>query len=300
MAERTILITGAGGFLGGHVLRGLAERAEVSTVALARRPLTDPPGRVVQAVALLAELTGETWSRLGVGRFDTAIHLAGFMPKRTDQGDVRQRLAGSVDGTRRLLGSLKGICGRMLLASSTDVYGEETGAPRALTERSPAAPTTPYATAKLECERLVAGTGDGWEPVILRCGQLYGPGDEEHAKLVPHTTRRLLSGLPPVVLGDGRAQRDLLYVADAAEAVVRAALARRCRVWSMSSRGGRTRSTTSSRRSARSSATAVLSTASSPNATRPRSDSTTACCARRWAPRSRCHSTMACAPRWRT
>lgn len=164
MAERTILITGAGGFLGGHVLRGLAERAEVSTVALARRPLTDPPGRVVQAVAPLAELTGETWSRLGVGRFDTAI-------------------------------------------------------------RSPAAPTTPYATAKLECERLVAGTGDGWEPVILRCGQLYGPGDEEHAKLVPHTTRRLLSGLPPVVLGDGRAQRDLLYVADAAEAVVRAALA---------------------------------------------------------------------------
>ncbi len=58
--------------------------------------------------------------------------------------------------------------------------------------------------------------------MILRLGQIYGPGEEAHEKLVPQTILALLRGAAPAIHGDGSAQRELLFVTDAVEAIVRA------------------------------------------------------------------------------
>jgi nucleoside-diphosphate-sugar epimerase len=60
-------------------------------------------------------------------------------------------------------------------------------------------------------------------PVLLRYGHIYGPGEQAYRKLIPEAIRRLLRGEPPIVYGDGSAERDYLYVGDAVEATVRAA-----------------------------------------------------------------------------
>ncbi len=77
--------------------------------------------------------------------------------------------------------------------------------------------------AKLAAEHMVSGFAPrgGWEPVILRLGQIYGPGEEAHEKLVPQTILALLRGAAPAIHGDGSAQRDLLYCESAAAAARR-------------------------------------------------------------------------------
>jgi UDP-glucose 4-epimerase len=59
----------------------------------------------------------------------------------------------------------------------------------------------------------------------MRIGHVYGPGEERYAKLVPETIRRVLAGQTPRMAGDGSDRRDLIYVDDAAEALVRACAA---------------------------------------------------------------------------
>jgi nucleoside-diphosphate-sugar epimerase len=59
---------------------------------------------------------------------------------------------------------------------------------------------------------------------ILRYGHIYGPGEEAYRKLIPEIIRGLLKGETPVLHGDGSAERDFLFVDDAIEATMRAAV----------------------------------------------------------------------------
>jgi nucleoside-diphosphate-sugar epimerase len=58
----------------------------------------------------------------------------------------------------------------------------------------------------------------------LRYGHIYGPGEERYEKLIPTVIRNLLANQSPVIYGDGSALRDYLYVGDAVEATIKAAL----------------------------------------------------------------------------
>jgi nucleoside-diphosphate-sugar epimerase len=96
-----------------------------------------------------------------------------------------------------------------------------------LTEASPLGPTTLYGGSKLFCEQLVRAYGrtSGCRTALLRYGHIFGPGEEAYGKLIPSTIRRLFTAESPTLDGDGSAERDLLYVDDAVEATLRAAVA---------------------------------------------------------------------------
>lgn len=212
------LITGATGFVGGHLLRRLV-RDGWSVTAIVRDSLADLGPGVQRVCADLAELTPDS---LAGATFDVVFHLGAYMPKTSASSDPDAIVATNVLGTSRLLAATA-TAGRFVFASTIDVYAPLAGDGR-LTEESRLDPRSLYATSKLFGERLVAeAAGPGVEPVVLRYGHLHGPGEEAFRRFVTLTIDNLMHGRPPYVYGDGSAEVDLLYVDDAVEATIRAA-----------------------------------------------------------------------------
>lgn len=226
LAGKTVLVTGATGFIGRRLAARLAEDPAARTVLLSRRPpRAEEPGGARWVEAGMDGLTRETWSAAGVERVDVVLHFGAFTPKSGDQADsIDGAVNDNLLGTRALLDSLPGAPERVVLASTLDVYAPPApGEP--LTEASPLGPSGLYGASKLFCEHLVRAwcAQRGCGCAILRVGHVFGPGEEAYRKLIPQTIRQLLAGERPTLWGDGSAERDFLYVDDAAEAALRAA-----------------------------------------------------------------------------
>ena len=150
------------------------------------------------------------------GRPRLSRFLAYEPPATHDEAEWRSHelevnAAGALEVARRSRG-------RFVFASSVDVYGPWHEEPVA--ERTPPAPTTPYAEAKLAVEERLRSEHP--DHVALRLGTVYGPS-EHAARAIPSFIAALAEEREAVVHGDGSDVRDYVYVGDVAAAVVAAA-----------------------------------------------------------------------------
>ncbi|MGB9023792.1 MAG: GDP-mannose 4,6-dehydratase, partial [Candidatus Bathyarchaeia archaeon] len=80
----------------------------------------------------------------------------------------------------------------------------------------------PYAASKAAADRLCYGYYSTYKLpiVIVRCFNTYGPRQARigYTAVIPKFIKRLLSGLPPVIYGDGNQTRDYMYIEDAVHA----------------------------------------------------------------------------------
>ena len=222
---RTVLVTGARGFIGAAVVRRLAGMPGTQVVALARSRPDESVGPGIQWVeSRLEDLESSRWRAAGRTTFDAVIHLAAFTPKSAAARDnAPEIIAANVIGLQALLTSFPSPPDRFIFCSTLDVYARA-AFDHVVDERSPVGPAGLYGLSKLLGEGLVEAYSRSTrtEGLTIRMGHIYGPGEERYAKLVPETIRRVLANQPPRIAGDGNEQRDLLYVDDAVEALVRA------------------------------------------------------------------------------
>jgi nucleoside-diphosphate-sugar epimerase len=165
-----VLVTGAGGFIGGHVVTSLRERGH-DVRALVRRPAPGLEAELVTADLLRDDLTQV------VDGVEAVVHLAARVTGSDDE-----RFAGTVVASERLLDALRGSeVQRFVLASTIAVY-DWSRANGALDEDTPVLERPyerdGYAVAKVWQERVVrrAAEAQGFELVVLRPGFVWGPG----------------------------------------------------------------------------------------------------------------------------
>jgi nucleoside-diphosphate-sugar epimerase len=222
---QTILLTGATGFIGRHLLDRLRRLPNTKLVLLSRHRPSEPREDETWVAVALERLTSKTWHDEGVEKIDVVFHFGAFTPKHSSSGDMVDHIYQSnLLGTRALLESLRDIMQKIILASTIDVYAHPPDG-QVVTESSPLSPPTLHGAAKLFCEHVLQSFArqHGFGYAILRYGHIYGPGEEAYSKLIPVAIQALLRNESPIVYGDGSVQRDLLFVEDAVEAALRAA-----------------------------------------------------------------------------
>ncbi len=215
-----ILVTGAGGFIGGHLLAHLAGTG--LAVRAASRRLPSPgafPERFEHCVIPgIGQATD--WSRAVEG-VDVVVHLAARAhtteTKRSDRDALRDV---NVGGTRSLAqAAARAGVRRVVLISSSRAMGEESPEGRCYTEDSPCRPGDSYGQSKRDAEQalLEAAAGSATETVILRPPIVYGPG-------VRANFLRLLNLIRlgvPLPLGSVKNRRSILFVENLTSAIAR-------------------------------------------------------------------------------
>ena len=216
-----ILITGASGFAGSHLVQHLARSHAV--VGWAR---STPPAEV----ASLAQ-----WQPIDLldGRAVTAaihqlnpsaiFHCAGLPQVAESWRDTAAPLAANVVGTHRLLEAVRtlGSACRILVTGSAHVYAPS---PAPIDEGHALRPASPYAVSKLAQEQLalVAAAEDGLQVIVTRSFNHTGPR-QQPSFVAPSIARQIAAiergDVEPVIrVGNLDAQRDLLDVRDAVRA----------------------------------------------------------------------------------
>ena len=210
------LVTGAGGFIGRHLVERLLHDGYVvrALVREAGHPGEWPAGVEVAA----GDVRDPQAMKAAAVGCETVFHLAGKAHALTEvQGDEDLYRAVNTDGTRHVLeGAVAGGARRFVLFSSVKAMGE--GGDRCLDETFDGPPETPYGRSKLEAERLVldAGRRAGVHVSCLRFPLVYGPGNKGNLyKMIAAVDHGTFPPLPE--FGN---RRSMVHVLD----VVRAAL----------------------------------------------------------------------------
>ena len=223
---KRILVTGGAGFIGVHTVRRLVTEDIIVLVVDDRRHACGealPPNVEVEAADLNSPATAQAVARF---KPDAILHLAaqGGVSRsvRDPAGDALVNVLGTV---ALLKAGVDAECRRFVFASSGGaIYGRATHLPAP--ERTTSRPLSPYGAAKLAAEGYLGmfSRTFGLRALALRYSNVYGPFQDGtgEAGVVAITCERLLSGRPPEIRGDGHQTRDFVFVADVAEANLRA------------------------------------------------------------------------------
>lgn len=220
----SVIVTGAGGWLGRNLVRRLAEdRSRIrclvhdpveATLLEVVSPSVEPVVGDVRDSEVLARLfDGMTGA--------TVFHAAGVIHP---DGKTRQLFDVNVGGTGEVLDAARRAgSGRVVHVSSNSPFGANPSPEHRFTEDSPTNPYLAYGESKLEAERLVqrAHQRGDLETVILRPPWFYGPHQPERQTTWLRTVRR---GRFPLV-GDGTNRRSMVFTGNLVHGLLRAEVA---------------------------------------------------------------------------
>lgn len=211
------LITGASGFLGGHLLNKLAAYGDVKIIAVQHSGVVYASrDHTVHGSVLDLQFIRNAIARYEV---DTVFHLAAQTQVKLGSSDPVNTFDVNVRGTWNVLEACRLECvRRVVVASSDKVYGECENAK----ENAALGTRCPYSVSKRMAELAAGSYALNYEMsvAISRCGNLYGTGDTNYRRLVPSLCRSIARNESPVLRDRNASVRDYLYVGDAAHALI--------------------------------------------------------------------------------
>lgn len=224
-----VLVTGADGFIGSHLVEGLvAAGAEVTALALynsfdSHGWLDDLDDDARAAVSLVRGdvRDGAFVRRLAEGQ-DVIFHLAALIAIPHSYDAPQSYVDVNITGTLNILEAARaGGAGRVVHTSTSEVYGTAQVTP--ITEAHPLQGQSPYSASKIGADMMAMAWARSFDcPVaILRPFNTYGPRQSERA-VIPTAIRQALDpACESIRLGDLTPTRDFNYVADTVDAFLR-------------------------------------------------------------------------------
>lgn len=212
-ANHRVLVTGATGFVGSHLVRAL-EAKGARVYGLTTQPSS---GNLLTCDIRSYEAVNEIFSKY---KITMCYHLAGLAQVETGQLSPHPTFETNITGALHVLESCRiHSIAKVILASTSHVYGENKVPYR---EQYIPKPTRPYETSKACIDLLAISYARTYRlPVyVSRFVNIYGPGDLNFSRLIPKTIRSVLKGEAPEMWG-GKVVRDYLHVDDAVRAYIK-------------------------------------------------------------------------------
>lgn len=224
-----ILVTGGAGFIGGHLVRALAEGGSrvrvLDNLSTGRRENLAEVGAEIELIE--GDIRNPEALRRALDGAELVFHLAAMVSVVQSVEQPLEAQETNATGTIRLLEAARAAgVRRVVQASSCAVYGDPGRMP--IGEDTPAQPLSPYALTKLAAEQAgqLYTSLYGLETVALRFFNVYGPRQDPaspYAAAVPRFVAALRDGRAPTIYGDGLQTRDFVYVGDVVRALWTAA-----------------------------------------------------------------------------
>lgn len=219
---KRVLITGGAGFVGSH----LAEKyvRDGHKVKVLDNFSTGNPNNIRGLFnyrnfkLVKGDIRDKDFVRRVTMDVDVIFHLAAEIHVEKSMFDAEQTCDVNLNGTLNMLeASLENDVELLVYASSSEVYGSARHIP--MNESHEMNPASPYAASKVGADRLCYAYHNSYRlpVVIVRSFNTYGPRqvDLGYSAVIPKFIRRTLSGVPPIIYGDGKQTRDYMYIKDA-------------------------------------------------------------------------------------
>lgn len=219
LADQSVLVTGAGGFIGSHLVKALQTQCKKVHALLGEGdPIPDWADNVESTTV---DIRNQEQLQGHCQGIDTVIHLAGPPAVRESFVDPQRYADIHTGGTANMLHvAHESDVGRFVFISSAEVYGQPLTNP--VDEQHRLLARSPYAAAKIGAERFVESFTQfsPMDAVVLRPFSIYGPGQTMNSLL--GTILQQIEKGETIELADLRPARDYCFVGDLANAVLRA------------------------------------------------------------------------------
>lgn len=225
--SKKILVTGADGFIGSHLVEqlisdGYKVKAFVYYNSFNSWGWLDSlPKDILSQIEIFAgDIRDPNGVRTAMKDCSIVYHLAALIAIPFSYHSPDSYVDTNVKGTLNVVQSAKELgVERVLVTSTSEVYGTAQFVP--IDESHPRQPQSPYSASKIGADSIADSFYRSFDlPVtIVRPFNTYGPRQSARA-VIPTIITQLLNGYTEISLGDVTPTRDLLYVKDTAKGFI--------------------------------------------------------------------------------
>ncbi|MEW5991526.1 MAG: GDP-mannose 4,6-dehydratase [Chloroflexota bacterium] len=229
LRQRRILVTGADGFIGSHLVERLvADGAHVRAFCFYNSRgshgwLDGVEGPGLEYV--LGDIRDERFVREACKGIEVVFHLAALVSIPHSYQAAASFVETNIGGTLNVLEAVHDVgCARLVHTSTSEVYGTPEQLP--IREDHPLKGQSPYSATKIAADKLCEAfaRSHGVPVVVLRPFNTFGPRQSARA-VIPTILTQLLAGKRRIDLGTLQTRRDFTYVDDTVDGFVRAGIA---------------------------------------------------------------------------
>lgn len=227
LINKRVLVTGADGFIGSHLIEGLlAEGCKIRafTYYNSFNSLgwldSFPKEKLSQLEIFSGDIRDPNGVRTAMKDIDVVFHLAALIAIPFSYHSPDSYIDTNVKGTLNIVQAAKDLgVERVLVTSTSEVYGTAQYIP--IDENHPRQPQSPYSASKIGADCIAESFYRSFNlPLtIVRPFNTYGPRQSARA-VIPTVITQLLNGKQEIKLGDLRPTRDLLFVKDTVQGFI--------------------------------------------------------------------------------
>ncbi|HTK19661.1 MAG TPA: NAD-dependent 4,6-dehydratase LegB [Mucilaginibacter sp.] len=227
LKDKKVLVTGADGFIGSHLIEGLIEEGAIIRAFVYYNSfnswgwLDTLPEEVLKKIEIFTgDIRDPNGVRTAMAGIDVVFHLAALIAIPFSYHSPDSYIDTNVKGTLNIVQAAKDLnVERVLVTSTSEVYGTAKYIP--IDENHPRQPQSPYSASKIGADCIADSFSRSFDlPLtIVRPFNTYGPRQSARA-VIPTIITQLLNGKNEIQLGDIVPTRDLLFVKDTVQGFI--------------------------------------------------------------------------------